>query len=74
MIRALASGRHRIPQGLPAIRAFWRRVPWRLLLLLVGLLVQAGLTLMLWQLVDLCILLFEVWAELAAKHLEIVLS
>lgn len=74
VLRELASGRHRIPQGLPAIRAFCRRVPWRLLGLLVSLVVQAVLMVMVWQLVDLCILLFELWAELARKHLEIVLS
>jgi hypothetical protein len=40
----------------------------------VGLVVQVALTLMVWQLVDLTVSLMEVWAELARKHLEIVLS
>jgi hypothetical protein len=47
---------------------------WRVGLLLVGLVVQAVLTVLMWQLVDLTISLMEVWAELARKHLEIVLS
>jgi hypothetical protein len=41
---------------------------------LVGFLVQVVLTVLMWQLVDLTISLMEVWAELARKHLEIVLS
>jgi hypothetical protein len=41
---------------------------------LVGFLVQVVLTVLMWQLVDLSISLMEVWAELARKHLEIVLS
>jgi hypothetical protein len=36
--------------------------------------VQVVLTVMMWQLVDLTVSLMEVWAELARKHLEIVLS
>lgn len=47
---------------------------WRVLLLLVGILVQVVLTVLMWQLVDLCIALMEVWAELARKHLELTLS
>jgi hypothetical protein len=47
---------------------------WRVLMLLVGFLVQVVLTVLMWQLVDLSISLFEVWAELARKHLEITLS
>jgi hypothetical protein len=43
-------------------------------LVLVGFLVQVVLTVLMWQLVDLSISLMEVWAELARKHLEIVLS
>ena len=50
------------------------RLPWRILLLLVGLVVQVVLTVLMWQLVDLSISLMEVWAELARKHLELVLS
>lgn len=44
------------------------------LLLLVGFLVQAVLVYLVWQVVDLSISLMEVWAELARKHLELVLS
>ena len=47
---------------------------WRVALVLVGFLVQVVLTVLMWQLVDLTISLMEVWAELARKHLEIVLS
>lgn len=51
-----------------------RRFPWRVLLLLMGFLVQVVLTYMMWQLVDLCLALMEVWVELARKHLELTLS
>lgn len=47
---------------------------WRVVLVLVGFLVQVVLTVLMWQLVDLTISLMEVWAELARKHLELVLS
>lgn len=57
----------------PFVR-LWISRYWRLLLLLVGFLVQVVLTVLMWQLVELCILLMEVWAELARKHLEISLS
>lgn len=46
----------------------------RVSLVITGLLVQVVLTVLMWQLVDLTISLMEVWAELARKHLEIVLS
>lgn len=46
----------------------------RVFLVITGLLVQVVLTVLMWQLVDLTISLMEVWAELARKHLEIVLS
>ena len=65
----LANGQHRIPQGLLAIRAFCRRVPWRNALLSLGLVVQAGLLWLLWELVDLVIRLFEVWVLLARHSL-----
>lgn len=42
--------------------------------LIVGALMQVVLVLLVWSLVDLCIDLMEVWAELAAKHLEITLD
>ena len=38
------------------------------------LVIQAVMLWMLAELVELCILLMEVWAELAAKHLEITLD
>lgn len=50
----------------------WRH--WKMLLLFLGLVVQVVLTLLMWQLVDLTVSLMEVWAELARKHLELVLS
>jgi hypothetical protein len=31
------------------------------------------LLVLVWQVIDLCILLMEVWAELAKKHLELTL-
>lgn len=40
----------------------------------LGFLVQVVLVCLVWYLIDLCILLCEVWAELAAKHLEITLD
>lgn len=42
--------------------------------LAVGFVMQVGLVLLVWYLVDLCVMLMEVWAELAAKHLEITLD
>lgn len=42
--------------------------------LVIGALMQVGLVLLVWYLIDLCIALMEVWAELAAKHLEITLD
>lgn len=42
--------------------------------LVLGALMQVVLVCLVWYLVDLCILLMEVWAELAAKHLEITLD
>lgn len=42
--------------------------------LIVGALMQIALVCLVWYLVDLCIALMEVWAELAAKHLEITLD
>lgn len=47
---------------------------WPAVLVFVGLVVQVVLVCLLWQLVDLSISLMEVWAELARKHLELVLS
>lgn len=42
-------------------------------LALVGLLVQVVLLLVVGYMIDLCISLMELWAELAQKHLEITL-
>lgn len=42
--------------------------------LLLGALMQVVLVCLVWYLVDLCIALMEVWAELAAKHLQITLD
>lgn len=47
---------------------------WRVALVMSGLLVQVVLVFLMWELVDLTISLMEVWAELARKHLELVLS
>jgi hypothetical protein len=72
--RVLAKGRRLSPlMGAPAFRAL-RRVAWLKLLLCLGFVVQACLVLLVWQLVDLCIGLMEVWLDLARKHLEITLS
>jgi hypothetical protein len=40
----------------------------------LGCLMQLVLAFLVWYLLDLCIALMEVWAELAAKHLEITLD
>lgn len=69
MLWELARGRRFPPNGMPAFRAFCRRVPLRNLLLSLGLVVQAGLMLLLWQLIELIISLFEVWALLARHSL-----
>jgi len=42
--------------------------------LVLGFLVNVILVCLVWYLIDLVILLMEVWAELAAKHLEITLD
>jgi hypothetical protein len=54
---------------MPAFRALWRRVQWRNVLLCLGLVVQAGLLMLLWHLVQLCIALFETWVMLARYSL-----
>lgn len=58
------------------VRAFLR-VPWALvvkwLLLSVGIAVQFIVVGMVYELVDLCISLAELWTELARKHLELTL-
>ena len=60
------------------VRAGLRCLPWRRLLLVVAvvftLVIEAVMLYTLAQLIDLCISLMEVWAELAAKHLQITLE
>jgi len=70
VIAELARRLHSGSPTVQAFRAFGRRVPWRLLLLLVGFVIQAGLVLMVWQLVELCISLLEAWVMLARHSLE----
>ena len=67
--RLLASWPARWTPTVPAIRACWRRVPWRMLLMSLGLVIQAGLMVLMWQLIELIIDLFEVWALLARHSL-----
>jgi hypothetical protein len=51
------------------------RSPWtRVVVLVLLTMFQLVLLWLLGQLVELCILLMEVWAELAKKHLEITLD
>lgn len=54
------------------------RVPWTLVaarvLLPLGILVQLVVVGMVYELVDLCISLAELWTELARKHLELTLT
>jgi len=67
------AGRLRLPQ-VNAGRPF----RWRALLVcsavVLTLVVEASMLWMLAELVDLCISLMELWAELAAKHLGIMLD
>ena len=62
------------PMGTGPFVRLWISRYWRLVLVLLGLVVELVLMFMVWQLVELCISLMEVWAELARKHLEITLS
>lgn len=66
-------GRLSFPRG-----AGRRRLPWRKLLVgsavVLTLLAEVIMLVLLAELVDLCISLMELWAELAAKHLEITLD
>lgn len=61
----LAASWRSLPQLIARALVRLRRVPWQLLLLCLGLVVQAGLLLLVWRLVDLCIDLFEAWVILA---------
>jgi hypothetical protein len=69
VLRELARGRQWWTPTVPAFRALWRRVPWGKLLLSLGFVVQAWLVVLVWQLVELTIDLFEVWALLARHSL-----
>lgn len=64
----LASPRH---AGRPS--SSWRRAAVVLAVCLT-LLIEASMLWILAELVDLCISLMELWAELAAKHLQITLD
>jgi hypothetical protein len=66
--RRLNSGTRR-----PALSPAGHRALWRVAGI-IALAVQIVLVLLVQQLVELSILLMEVWAELAAKHLEISLD
>lgn len=73
--------RHCVARWFPPMtgepRSTIHRRPWRRWLaaaaLVLGFLVQLVLLWLLGELVDLCISLMELWAELARKHLEIML-
>jgi len=66
--RTLAAPWHHDPHVMPGLRAFLRRVPWRLIVFCLGLVVQAVLLWLVWQLIDLCISLLEAW-ELLARYI-----
>jgi hypothetical protein len=72
LYRSIA-GRLKVP-----LRAGRHSLPWRRILVcgavVLTLVIEAVMIYMLAQLVDLCISLMEVWAELAAKHLAITLD
>lgn len=57
------------PRGHGRRRAAARWVP--LIIIIVSLIAQALLLWMLGEVIDLCISLMELWAELARKHLEL---
>lgn len=72
----LARGRLFSPTGKAALRALQSHTVRRVVpvvLLLVGLVVQVVLLLVVGYLIDLGISLMELWAELARKHLELTL-
>jgi Na+/H+ antiporter NhaD/arsenite permease-like protein len=49
-------------------------LPWRIILLALGLVVQVGLLWLAGEILDLYVSAVELWAELARKHLELTLS
>jgi hypothetical protein len=72
------SVRQRMAGGFPkspaiAVPGGRRRLIFAWAGILVGLVGQLVLLWLSWMLVDLCISLMELWAELARKHLEITL-
>lgn len=73
--RPLDEGRRYSPQARAWSFVAWLvRHPWtRPVVLAVLGVVQMVLLVLVWQVIDLCILLMEVWAELAKKHLELTL-
>lgn len=68
LVRLFPPGRVRA-----GILRYWRRVVFWMAVL-ASLAIQAIMLHLLSELVELCIDLMEVWAELAAKHLEIQLD
>lgn len=62
----------RVLSGLHTRRPRGKAIAWAAAVL--GCLMQVILVWLVWYLCDLCIALMEVWAELAAKHLEITLD
>lgn len=58
-----------LPQWRTGVLCVLRRVNWQLVAFCLGLVVQAGLSLLVWRLVDLCISLFEAWTLLARYSL-----
>lgn len=53
------------PPVVRGLRAFLRRVPWLLLLLCLGFVIQACLVFLVWQLAELAISLLEAWVLIA---------
>lgn len=66
------------PRPTPPVTGAFLLVHWRRLVVVlaavIALVVQAVLMWMAYELLDLVLSLMEVWAELARKHLEIILS
>jgi hypothetical protein len=72
--RWIAKGRLLVPHAVAGLLRAQAFRYWQVVLVIAGLVVQAVLTMLMWQLIDLSVSLMEVWAELARKHLEIVLA
>lgn len=67
------AGRLASPRFAGRPSSFWRRL-LVITAVLVTLLIETVLVWLLAEMIDLCISLMELWAELAAKHLSIVLD